>query len=86
MKGMNSKYRFELNSKGVKELMQGNEMQTALAEYAKMVQNRAGEGYTVSKYVGKTRANASIHAESKKAKRDNLKNNTLLKALGSVKG
>lgn len=83
---MSSKYRFKLNSEGVRQLLKSEEMKNALSEYAKMVQNRVGEGYSVSKYTGKTRANASVHAETNEAKRDNLKNNTLLKALGSVKG
>lgn len=83
---MGSKFTFKLNSEGVKQLLKSDEMQNALRGYAEKVQNRAGEGYTVSTYVGKNRANVSIHAETKKSKRDNLKNNTLLKALGSVKG
>ena len=81
-----NKYKFELNSEGVKELLKSAEMQAVLNEYASSVSNIAGNGYTVSKFVGKNRANVSIKAVTRKAKKDNLKNNTLLKALGSVKG
>ena len=78
--------KFELNSEGIKKLLKSSEMQAGLKEYVSKVQNSAGEGYTVSSYVGKSRANVSVHAKTKKAKKDNLKNNTLLKALGSAKG
>lgn len=81
-----SKTRFELNSAGVRKLLMSAEMQSGLKEYAAMVQSRAGDGYEISEYIGKNRANVSVHAETKKARKDNLKNNTLLKALGSIKG
>lgn len=42
-----------------------------------------GEGYAVTAQRGKTRVNAQIRAETYKARRDNLKNNTILKALRS---
>lgn len=84
---MSSRYRFELNRKGISELMKSEEMQTVLKQYANSVQGYAGEGYTVSVYRnGRTRSNASVHAETREARKDNLENNTLLKALGSVRG
>ena len=56
-------------------------MQGVLEEKATGIKNRAGEGYAQDVYVGKTRANAMVYADSFKAKRDNKKNNTLLKAV-----
>lgn len=85
MKDMND-FKFELNSEGVKDLLRSDEMTGALNELALKVRNSAGDGYEISEYIGKNRANVSVRAETKKAKRDNLKNNTLLKALGSLKG
>ncbi|WZU00311.1 hypothetical protein MGH68_11980 [Erysipelothrix sp. D19-032] len=56
-------------------------MQNALSSRANSIKSKLGEGYETDIYVGKNRANASIRAESKEAKRDNKKNNTLLKAM-----
>lgn len=72
---------FKLNRAGVAELMKSPEMVALLKEKAKAVQEKAGSGYEISSYVGKNRANVSIKTKTKKAMRDNNKNNTLLKAL-----
>ena len=76
-----SKMEFKLNRAGVRALMQSEEMQAVLTDDASGIQNRCGDGYVQDIYIGKTRANAQITAKSFKAKRDNLKNNTLLKAV-----
>lgn len=73
--------KFVLNSKGLNELMKSAEMQSILTQKAKAVAAKCGAGYETDIYVGKTRANASIGPKTKKAKRDNYKNNTLLKAV-----
>ena len=44
-------------------------------------QNRCGDGYEMTTHVGKNRVNASVHAKTIKARKDNSKNNTLLKAM-----
>lgn len=72
--------RFVLDSKGVRELMKSQEMQSLLVKKAKEIADRCGDGYETDSYVGKNRANASISAATKKARKDNLDNNTLLKA------
>ena len=76
-----SKVKFKRNRKGVAELMKSEEMQGILTEYASGIKNRCGDGYTQDIYVGKNRANAMVHAETYQAKRDNKKNNTILKAV-----
>ncbi|WP_162012500.1 hypothetical protein AB6M97_02040 [Streptococcus hillyeri] len=76
-----SKVKFKLNSAGVRELMKSEQMQSILRAEASKVANRAGEGYEQDIYVGKTRANAMVRATTYQAKKDNLRNNTLLKAL-----
>lgn len=76
-----SKMRFKLNRAGVRQLMQSEAMQTVLTDKATAIKNQAGDGYKQDVYVGKNRANAMVSAESFEAKRDNLKNNTLLKAV-----
>lgn len=77
-----SKVSFELNRAGVRELMKSTEAMAVCKEYASAIRNRAGDGYEVDTYVGKTRANASVYAATYKARRDNYENNTLLKARG----
>lgn len=76
-----SKKTFKLNRKGVAELMKSAEMQEVLKEYATGIKNRCGDGYTQDIHVGKNRANAMVSAETYQAKRDNLENNTILKAV-----
>lgn len=74
-----SDFKFVLNREGVRELMQSQEMVDVLTEYATQVAARAGEGYSV--YIGKTRANVSVVADTDEAYQDNLDNNTLEKAI-----
>lgn len=76
-----SKFKFTLNRAGVAELMKSAEMQSVLKGHASAIQNRCGSGYSQDIYVGKNRANASVYAKTAKAKRDNKKNNTILKAV-----
>ena len=76
-----SKFVFKLNRKGVAELMKSQAMQGILKEHATTIKNRAGDGYEQDIHVGKNRANAMVKAETFKAKKDNSKNNTLLKAV-----
>ena len=76
-----SKPKIELNHSAIRELLRGEDVQNALSSRANSIKSKLGEGYETDIYVGKNRANASIKAESKEAKRDNKKNNTLLKAM-----
>lgn len=76
-----SKIKFKLNQAGVRSLMQSKDMQNHLDKLATGIQERCGDGYARDKYVGKNRANAMVWAESATAKRENAKNNTILKAV-----
>ena len=75
------KVQVELNSEGVRELLRSPEMAAICQAQARAIAGRAGNGYSVSTYTGTTRVNASVMAETQEAIRDNLKNNTLLKAV-----
>lgn len=77
------KIRIELNSEGVRELLKSQEIAEVCRSHAQEIAGRAGAGYEVTTYTGKTRVNASVHAATDEAYRDNLKNNTLLKAVGA---
>lgn len=76
-----AKNKFKLNYDGVGQLLKSTEMQTILSEQANEIRNRAGEGYKQDTYVGPNRANAMVYADTYQAKKDNMKNNTLLKAV-----
>lgn len=76
----------ELEGDGLEAVLKSEEMQKALTKTAEQIRDRAGEGYAVGAAEDKvltTRAIATVYAESTEAKRDNLENNTLLKAAGT---
>ncbi|MCR8969275.1 hypothetical protein [Facklamia sp. 7083-14-GEN3] len=76
-----SKFKFKLNQEGVRDLLKSEEMQSILMEKASSARDRCGDGYSTSLHVGKNRANASVMAETIEARKDNSKNNTILKAV-----
>ena len=76
-----SKVEFELNRKGVADLMKSAEMQEVLKKHADGIKNRAGSGYEQDLHVGKNRANARVFPSNQQAESDNYKNNTLLKSV-----
>lgn len=75
------KYRVELNEEGVRELLRSSEMMGVCSQLARNIAGRAGSGYAISTYTGQSRVNASVYCATAEARRDNLKNNTLLKAV-----
>ena len=64
-------------------LLKGSEVQDMLQTAADEIKNRAGDGYTAGTKTMGTRVIASVATEDENydAMRDNLENNTLLKAL-----
>jgi hypothetical protein len=76
-----SKMKFELNRAGVAELLKSEAMKTIINSHASAITNRAGDGYEQDSYIAGTRVVATVAAVTKKAKKDNLENNTLLKAV-----
>ena len=79
--------KFVLDKKGVSQLLRGEEMQGILTEYGnKVMKGLNSKDYNAQTSAGVIRANVTVVCATKKALSDNLKNNTLLKALGGVKG
>ena len=76
-----AKFHVELNPEGVRELLKSPEMASICQGHARAIASRAGSGYDVSLYTGRTRVNASVFTAREEAMRDNYKNNTLLKAV-----
>ncbi len=76
-----SNVKVKLNRSGVRALLQSPAMQKECRKQAEQIRSRCGDGYESDVYVGRNRANAMVWAETSAAKRDNLDNNTILKAL-----
>lgn len=76
-----SNVKIELNREGIRALLRSEEMQAMLHKTAAEAAARCGDGYEAGSYVMPTRAVARVSAVSARAKRDNLQNNTILKAL-----
>lgn len=76
-----NKVKVVLNREGVRELLKSEEMMAVCSEHASQIMERCGAGYEMDAYVGKNRVNAMVTASSYQAKADNMKNNTLLKAV-----
>ena len=75
------KSEIELNSAGVRELLKSKEMRSICKWYADKAVRKLGDGYSANVYDGKSRVNASVTADWKQTQADNLKNNTILKAV-----
>lgn len=76
--------KFKLNKEGVRQLLKSSEMRSILQEYGDQAISRLGEGYEA--VLGDTsesvRAKVKVTATTYETRRDNLKNNTILKAVG----
>jgi len=69
------------NYSGFIALRKSSQMVEVIESYADSIANRAGEGYETYTKQMPTRAYTGVYAATKEAKEDNLKNNTLLKAV-----
>lgn len=76
-----TKVRVKLNSKGVRALLQSNELRNVCAQRAQNAMAHLGDGYETNTYVGKTRANAGIRAKTRQARSDALKNGSIWRAV-----
>lgn len=72
----------ELNRSEVsKQILKGEGTVNLCQRLAKDMQSRAGDGYETSTFKGRNRVNVSVGAGTKEAYKDNMENNTLLKAM-----
>lgn len=76
-----AKVEIELNTDGVKALLQSKEAQDMVMKIAEDAARRCGDGFEPSVQVGKYRAIASVAATTRKARRQNSEDNTILKNL-----
>jgi len=78
---MAKKVEIKLNSAGIQELLKSAEIANACMQAARSVQAKAGDGYEVQSRTYPERTGAAVIAVSKEAIKENLEDNTLLKAL-----
>lgn len=81
-----AKVKIELNREGVRELLQSQAIMSVCEGYANRARALLKDGYQVTTMTGKNRVNAEIAAVAPSARRDNSENNSILKALGAVRG
>lgn len=78
-----SRVKVKLNTAGVRALLlQGEGIMAECERQAAAIARRAGEGYETDAFPGgKTRGNVRVYPATGGARRDNLRNNTLIKSL-----
>lgn len=72
---------FKLNYAGVGQLLKCEELCDGMQAIGNSVASKAGEGYAADTQVGKKRAHTFVRPVTKEAYYENLRGNTLLKAL-----
>lgn len=81
---MSNGFKFELNTEGVGELLNSDDMRRVLQSYADEVAKSAGAGYEASIIQSSDRlkgVSARVSAKTQEAEQDNYENNTLLRSL-----
>ena len=76
--------RFVLNLRGLNELMKSEEMKAVLKEAGAAVAEAAGSEYAHRVHDASFVSICNVYPDSKKAAHENYKENSLLKAVGSV--
>ena len=78
---MSSSFKFKINTKGVGAFLKSEPVKNMISERANEIASRAGTGYEADTQIGQKRATGRVKAATAKAKKDNKKHNTLLKAV-----
>lgn len=76
-----AKVKFELNREGVRDLLRSKEMMDVCQKYANNALGKLGDGYEVTTHTGTNRVNAQVAAVTYAAKKENLSDNTIIKAV-----
>lgn len=77
--------RVRLKSGNIRALLNRGDVQALLLEHAQAIASRAGDGHSADVQAGKARAHARVSADTQRARRKNIRENTLLKAMGGGK-
>lgn len=76
-----SKIKVELNHGQIRRFLHSQEVAGLVKSYADKAADRLGEGYEADEKVMATRAIASVFTATDEAKRENMENNSILKAV-----
>ena len=76
-----SNVRVELEHDNIQAFLRSADVMALVSGYAKEAAAQLGEGYAADESLQPTRAVASVYADTAAAKRENLKNNSILKAV-----
>lgn len=76
--------KFELDRKGVRQLLQSDEAREICEDAAKQALQTLGDGYGSDTRTGKNRVIVEIRPQTPKAYYENKRHNAILKAVGSV--
>lgn len=76
-----SNIRVELNHDGIREYLHTPELLALLKGYADEAAAQLGEGYEAETYHASSRNIASVYADTDEARKKNLENNAILKAV-----
>lgn len=76
---MSTKFRIQLDYDALGKALFGSGTESVLSNTARSIRSRCGDGYASTVFRIGRRCVGRVSAVSKRAKRDNLKNNTLLK-------
>ena len=79
---MSNLIKFELDRSGVRELMKDPGVVGECAKIASAAYARLGEGYVMESRTYPERHGYALYPETREAEKDNLDNNSLLKAVG----
>jgi len=78
--------RFKLNSRGVRALLRGPEMQAELKRRAERVVASAGPEFEIGASVGKNRARVAVLARTRKAREAEAKFRRLTRGVDAARG
>lgn len=81
---MSKNVKIELNLEGLNELMKSPEIEAAVLQAGEAVANAAGDGFQAEVHQANFVAISNVYAATPEAARENLKENTLLKAVGAA--
>lgn len=73
--------KIDLISSGILDFLKSSEVQQEVKRIADDIKNTLGDGYETDSHVTPSRVVSSVYTTSNEAYRDNLNNNTLLKAV-----
>lgn len=76
-----SRTKIELNSAGIRAFLRGGDVADYLGTVAGNVAAKCGDGYGTDTYTTPGRVVSSVYTDGADAARDNIENNTLLKAV-----